>query len=78
MRLIVFPDGGGTAGLAFYDHTGWRGALRLDGDQNAVLNLRGEGQKGGISMAVAPDGTPSLKLTDKAGKVLWEAPTKTN
>ena len=44
----------------------------------AVLSLKGEGQKGGIDMTVDRDGTPSLKLTDKAGKVLWEAPTKSN
>ena len=40
----------------------------------AVLNLVGQGQKGGIAMSVAPDGTPRLKMTDKAGKVLFEVP----
>jgi hypothetical protein len=78
MRLKVWPDGGGSAGISFYDHTGWRGVFRMDGDMAAVLSLKGEGQKGGIDMTVAPDGTPSLKLTDKAGNVLWEAPVKTN
>jgi hypothetical protein len=29
-------------------------------------------------MYVAPDGTPNVKLTDKSGKVLWEAPAKPN
>jgi hypothetical protein len=78
MRLKVFPDGDGSGGLAFYDSTGWRGLLRLDGEETSVLNLVGKGQKGGIAMAVAPDGTPSLKMTDKDGKVLWQAPAKSN
>lgn len=78
MRLLVFPDGGGTGGVAVYDHTGWRGVFRMDGDMGSALRLRGEGQKGGIDMTVDRDGTPSLKLTDKSGKVLWEAPPKPN
>ena len=78
MRLLVFPDGEGSGGLAFYDSTGWRGVLRMEGDETSVLNLVGKGQKGGIAMAVAPDGTPSLKMTDKDGKILWQAPTKSN
>jgi hypothetical protein len=82
MRLKVWPDGGGSAGVAFYDHTGWRGVFRMDGatdgEMDAVLCLKGKGQKGGIDMTVAADGTPSLKLTDQTGKVLWEAPTKSN
>ena len=76
MRLLVFPDGGGTGGVALYDHTGWRGVFRMDGDMGSALRLKGEGQKGGIDMTVDRDGVPSLKLTDKSGKVLWEAPTK--
>lgn len=78
MRLLVFPDGGGTGGVAFYDHTGWRGVFRMDGDMGSSLRLKGERQKGGIDMTVDRDGNPSLKLTDKAGKVLWEAPPKPN
>ena len=76
MRLKVFPDGDGSGGLAFYDATGWRGVLRMEGDETSVLKLVGKKQKGGIAMAVTPDGTPSLKMTDKDGKVLWEAPAK--
>jgi hypothetical protein len=80
MRLKVWPDGGGSAGVALYDHTGWRGMFRMDGatdgEMDAVLSLKGKGQTGGIDMTVAADGTPSLKLTDKVGTVLWEAPTK--
>jgi hypothetical protein len=78
MRLMVLPDGGGTGAIAFYDHTGWRGMLRMEEDMSASLKLVGEGQKGGIAMTVDRDGSPRLKLTDKAGKVLWEAPTKSN
>jgi hypothetical protein len=76
MRLKVFPDGDGSGGLAFYDATGWRGVFRMQGDETSVLNLVGKKQKGGIAMAVTPDGMPSLKMTDKDGKVLWEAPTQ--
>jgi hypothetical protein len=78
MRLLVFPDGDGTGGVAIYDHTGWRGVFRMDGDMGSALRLKGEGQKGGIDMKVDRDGTPSLQLTDKTGKVLWEAPAKSN
>ena len=78
MRLKVFPDGEGSGGLAFYDDTGWRGVLRMEGDESSTLTLVGKKQKGGIALAVAPDGTPSLKMTDKDGKVLWQAPTKPN
>jgi hypothetical protein len=74
MRLMVFPDGDGTGGVVVYDSRSWRGVLRMDGDDNSVLNLVGKDMKGGISMRVTPDGTPSLKMTDKTGKVLFEAP----
>jgi hypothetical protein len=78
MRLLVFPDGDGTGGVALYDDKVWRGVFRMDGDMASVLSLRGEDQKGGIDLKVTRDGTPSLKLTDKTGKVVWEAPTKPN
>ncbi len=78
MRLLVFPDGEGTGGMALYDDRVWRGVFRMDADMATVLSLRGEDQKGGIDMKVSRDGTPSLRLTDKTGKVLWEAPTKPN
>ena len=78
MRLLVFPDGGGTGGMALYDHTGWRAFFRMDGDMSSVLRLKGENQKGGIDMVVDRDGNPSVKLTDKSGKLLWQAPTKSN
>jgi hypothetical protein len=74
MRLLVFPEGEGTGGIVVYDDRSWRGVLRLDGNDNSVLNLVGKDLKGGISMMVGPDGTPSLKMTDKAGKVLFQAP----
>ena len=76
MRLKVWPDGEGSAGMAFYDHKGWRGEFRLNGEMAATLSLKGEGQQGGIEMAVTRDGMPSMTLTDKSGKILWEAPTK--
>jgi hypothetical protein len=78
MRLMVLPDGGGTGAVAVYDHTGWRGMFRMEADKSSSLKLVGEGLKGGIAMTVDRDGQPSLKLTDKTGKVLWEAPTKSN
>ncbi len=78
MRLKVFPDGDGSGGLAVYDDSGWRAVLRMEGDQSATLKLVGKKQKGGIDLTVAPDGTPSLKMTDAAGKVLWQAPPKSN
>lgn len=74
MRLMVFPDGDGTGGVVVYDNRSWRGVLRMDGDDNSVLNLVGKDMKGGISMMVRPDGTPSLKMTDKTGKVLFQVP----
>lgn len=78
MRLKVFPDGDGSGGLAFYDGTGWRGVFRMEGDETATLKLVGKKQKGGIDLTVAPDGTPSLKMTDQDGKVLWQAPPKSH
>jgi hypothetical protein len=75
LGIKVWPEGDGTPGMVFYDKSGMRGNFRLDGDGSAVINLVGEHQKGGIVLAVAPDGTPSLKMTDKSGKVLFEAPS---
>ncbi len=74
LGIKVWPEGDGTPGMVFYDKSGMRGNFRMDGDGSAVINLVGEHQKGGIAMAVTPDGTPSLKLTDKAGKVLFQVP----
>ena len=78
LGIKVWPEGDGTPGMVFYDQGGMRGNFRMDEDGSAVLNLVGEGEKGrkgGIALAVAPDGTPKLKLTDKTGKVLFQAPT---
>jgi hypothetical protein len=74
LGIKVWPEGDGTPGMVFYDKSGMRGNFRMEGDGSAVINLVGEHQKGGIALAVAPDGTPSLKMTDKAGKVLFQAP----
>jgi hypothetical protein len=75
MGIRVWPEGD-TPGMVLYDRMakGMRGNFRMAEDGSTVLNLVGEGQKGGIALAVAPDGTPSLKMTDKAGKVLFQAP----
>jgi hypothetical protein len=78
LGIKVWPEGDGTPGMVFYDQSGMRGHFRMDGDGAAVLNLVGEGQKGGIAMSVAADGTPSLKMTDKAGKVLFQMPAASN
>jgi hypothetical protein len=75
LGIKVWPEGDGTPGMVFYDKSGMRGNFRMDGDGSAVINLVGEHQKGGIALAVAPDGTPSLKMTDKSGKVMFEAPS---
>jgi hypothetical protein len=74
LGIKVWPEGDGTPGMVFYDRSGMRGNFRMDGEGSAVLNLVGEGQKGGIALAVAKDGTPSLKVTDKTGKVQFEVP----
>ncbi len=78
MRVMVFPDGDGTGGVVLYDDREYRGVFRMLEDGSVALNLLGSGRKSGIAMTVTPDGTPSLKMTDKAGKVLWEAPPKSN
>ena len=74
MGIMIFPDGGGTPGLAFYDSSGLRGHLRLNGDHASALKLTGANQKGSISLAVSADGSPSLIITDKSGKVLFAVP----
>lgn len=74
MGIKVWPEGGGTPGVVFYDGSGVRGNFRMEANGETVLNLLGEKRKGGIAMTVARDGMPSLKLTDNTGKVLFEAP----
>jgi hypothetical protein len=78
LGIKVWPEGDGTPGIVFYDQSGMRGNFRMDEDHAAVLNLVGEGQKGGISMGVTADGSPSLKMTDKSGKLLFQVPAATN
>jgi hypothetical protein len=74
MAVKVWPEGDGTPGLVFYDSSGIRGNLRLEADGNSVLNLLGQGGKGGIALSVKPDGTPSLKMTGKDGELILELP----
>ncbi len=74
LGIKVWPEGDGTPGLVFYDQSGVRGNFRMEEDGSSVLNLVGEGKKGGIALSVTADGTPSLKMTDKTGKVVFQAP----
>jgi hypothetical protein len=74
MGVMIFPDGGGTPGLAFYDSSGLRGHLRMNADQASVLKLTGASEKGSISLSVSADGNPSLIMTDKTGKVMFAVP----
>jgi hypothetical protein len=74
MGVKVWPEGGGTPGLVFYDQTGIRGNLRMDDNNGSVLNLIGAGKKGKITLAVSAEGDPSVVVTDKAGKVIFEIP----
>jgi hypothetical protein len=78
MGVKVWPEGGGTPGLVFYDDTGIRGNLRMDENRGSVLNLLGSGKKGKISLAVSEDGDPSVVITDKQGKVIFEVPARTS
>jgi hypothetical protein len=75
MRVKVWPDYNGTPGLVFSDRRGLRGILRIDPEGASVLNLVGKDQKGSITLRVTEDGTPSFKMEDKSGKVIWQAPT---
>jgi hypothetical protein len=74
MGIKVWPEGGGTPGMVFYDDTGIRGNWRMDEKNATVLNLMGRGKTGRITLAVSADGEPSLSITDKQGKVLFEVP----
>jgi hypothetical protein len=74
MGVKVWPEGGGTPGLVFYDKTGIRGNLRMDENNGSVLNLMGAGKKGKITLAVSDEGNPSLVIIDKTGKVIFEVP----
>jgi hypothetical protein len=74
MGVKVWPEGGGTPGLVFYDPSGVRGHLRMDENEASVLKLTGEKQKGGISLSVSADGDPTVIVTDKTGKVIFAIP----
>ncbi len=82
MGLKVWPEGGGTPGMVFYDKSGIRGNFRIEEDGSTVLNLLsqgkpgGQGGKGGIRMAVNADGDPSLEITDRDGKVVTRLPAR--
>jgi hypothetical protein len=74
MGVKVWPEGGGTPGLVFYDSTGIRGNLRMDENNGSVLNLMGADKKGKIMLAVSKDGDPTVVVTDRSGKVIFEVP----
>lgn len=74
MGIKVWPEGGGTPGMVFYDDTGIRGNWRMDENNATVLNLMGRGKAGRITLAVSADGEPSLTILDKQGKVVFEVP----
>ncbi|QEH38345.1 hypothetical protein OJF2_69460 [Aquisphaera giovannonii] len=74
MGLKVWADGGGTPGLAFYDDSGLRGHLRMNGEGASLLKLMGPHDKGSILLSVSEEGDPRLVVTDKAGKVLLAVP----
>jgi hypothetical protein len=74
MGIKIWPDGGGTPGMVFYDDTGNRGHWRMDENHATVLNLMGREKKGGIALKVSAEGDPSLIITDKTGKVIFEVP----
>ncbi len=76
MGIKVWPEGGGTPGMVFYDETGIRGNWRMDEHNATVLNLMGRSRKGGISLAVSPEGDPRVTVTDRDGKVLLQIPQK--
>jgi hypothetical protein len=74
MGIKVWPDGGGTPGMVFYDDTGIRGNWRMDENNATVLNLMGRHKVGGISLAVSAEGDPTLTVKDKEGRVVFQVP----
>ncbi|MFO0888348.1 MAG: hypothetical protein U0790_04275 [Isosphaeraceae bacterium] len=74
LGVYVYPQDGGSAGIAFYDRGGTRADFRMGENGEALVHLMGEKKKGGILMAVTRDGSPSLTMTDSSGKVLFQAP----
>jgi hypothetical protein len=76
MGIKVWPDGGGTPGMVFYDNTGIRGNWRMDENNATVLNLMGSNKAGGISLAVSADGDPNVTIKDRSGKIIFQLPQK--
>jgi hypothetical protein len=74
MGIKVWPEGGGTPGMVFYDDTGIRGNWRMDENNGTALNLMGRGQKGKISLGVTAEGDPSVTVTNKEGRVIFAVP----
>ena len=74
MGVKVWPEGGGTPGMVFYDDTGIRGNWRMDENGGTVLNLMGRGKKGKIALGVTSEGDPTFTVTDRDGKELFAVP----
>ena len=82
MGLKVWPEGGGTPGMVFYDKSGIRGNFRIEEDGSTVLNLLsqgkpgGNGGKGAIRLSVSADGDPAIEMTDREGTVVGRLPAE--
>lgn len=67
----------GWAGMRLFGPGGLRGRLMTSDRGESVLEMLGEGGKGGVMLKVLADGSPSLLMTDPSGKILFQAPTPT-
>ena len=52
----------------------YRGAWRIDPDNGSSFAIAGPDGRSGVIIRVAPDGSPSLNMTDKDGKVIFQIP----
>ncbi len=65
----LLPDGSVTLDL------GKRLSLALLGDDSAAaLMVNGKNGKPRVGIGIGPDDVPFLRVMNKAGKVIWEAP----
>jgi hypothetical protein len=51
-----------------------QGLWQVDPEKGSSFAIAGPDGKGNITVRVAPDGSPSLNMTDKDGKVIFQAP----
>lgn len=52
----------------------WRGVWQVEPDGGSTLGVRGPDGKNGLNISIAPDGSPSLNMTDKDGKAIVQIP----